>query len=854
MSMKLLRYSFLCLFLSGIFSITSFAQLFEDFEDGEKTFYGGASVTLSTGSWFLDDALLGSLANDKYNGSQGVRMDRRDGKTGNIYMEFDKAGGADEVSFYFANYGATSGNTLQVQYSINSGSSWINVGEPLVATGTLTQATLPVAVDGNIRFKFVQLAGDERMNIDDIRITDFVVAQEGATVSVAVDEEVVNNDGLISFQSTFVGSPSNKIIELKNIGDTTLNISEVAVSGLGFSITDLADSTLDFNESTELTLTFDPVEAGPDQGSLSISTDDIDTPVFALDIQGEGLEAGDIITIAEARDLPLGTRVSITGIVTVAEEFRGPMYFQDESGGIAWYNDEMRGAGDAFLLDVSRGDSIVITGELGEFSDLVQIVGTDVEYEFFESSAVIDPVSITLSEMNSGDYEGQLVSIEVSIDNPGILQGNTNYTINDDTESGQMRISAFSDIAGSDAPEGTTTIVGVIGIFSGTYQLLPRDLDDIDAEQTVIPGENVPRDETFDVVTWNIEWFGSGGGGPDDLALQLENVKTVITTIDADIYALQEIASASQFEQLVSDLDEYGGFRATFSQTQRTAYLFKRSTVDSLNSGLISVGMTTSNWANGRFPLFFHFSTEIGEGTQEIYMYNIHAKAFGDADSYTQRVNASGEIKNYLDTFREDDNVIFIGDYNDEMGTSITGSDPSPYKNFVDDDEYTVVTKTLEDKGFNSQSSGSFLDHITFTSELMEEYFTGTERVENTSYISSYLSTTSDHFPVWTRFFIGEAISNEEETSLPQIVSLDQNYPNPFNPSTVINYTLSANSYVSLEVFDLMGRKVSTLVNGRQAAGAQQVTFDASQLSSGVYIYRLNAAGKQLSKKMLLIK
>ncbi|MEQ9263846.1 MAG: T9SS type A sorting domain-containing protein [Balneolaceae bacterium] len=853
--MKLLRYSILCLFLSGIFSISSQAQFFEDFEDGEKTFYGGASVTLATGAWFLDDALLGSLANDKYNGNQGVRMDRRDGKTGNIYMQFDKANGADEISFFFANYGSSSGNTLQVQYSTNGGSSWTNIGDVLEATGTLSQVTIPVAVDGNIRFKFVQQAGTDRLNIDDIRITDFVVAQDGATISVTADDEAVSNDGAISFPKTLVGNPSNKIIEVKNVGDTTLNISQVSISGFGFSITDLADSTLEFNESTELTLTFDPIAAGAAQGSLSFTSDDLDTPTFSVDLQGEGFEDGDIITIAEARELPLGTRVSITGVVTVAEEFRGPMYFQDASAGIAWFNSDMRGEGDAFLLDVSRGDSIVISGELGEFSDLVQIVGTDVDYEFFESTTEIEPASITLSEMNSGDYEGQLVSIEVSIDNPGILQGNTNYTINDESGSGQMRISAFSDIAGSDAPEGTTVIVGVVGIFSGTYQLLPRDLDDIDAEQTVIPGEDIPMDETFDIVTWNIEWFGSGGGGPDDLALQLENVKTVITTIDADIYALQEISSESQFEQLLSDLDEYGGFRASFSQTQRTAYLFKRATVDSLDSGLITSGMSTENWANGRFPLLFHFSTEIGEGTQEIYMYNIHSKAFGDAASYSQRLNASNEMKAYLDGFRASDNVVLIGDYNDEMETSITGSDDSPYRNFVEDEDYFVVTKALEDKGFNSQSSGSFLDHITFTTELMDEYFTGTERVENTSYVSSYLSTTSDHFPVWTRFFIGEPISNEEDdNNIPQTISLEQNFPNPFNPSTVINYTLSANSFVSLEVYDLMGRKVSTLVNGRQAAGAQQVTFDASQLSSGVYIYRLNAAGKQLSKKMVLVK
>ncbi|HCT51713.1 MAG TPA: glycoside hydrolase, partial [Balneola sp.] len=82
-----------------------------------------------------------------------------------------------------------------------------------------------------------------------------------------------------------------------------------------------------------------------------------------------------------------------------------------------------------------------------------------------------------------------------------------------------------------------------------------------------------------------------------------------------------------------------------------------------------------------------------------------------------------------------------------------------------------------------------------------------------------------------------------------------QNYPNPFNPSTTISYTLDSSTNVSLSVYDITGRKVATLVNGRQTAGAQEVRFDASSLASGVYIYRLETAtGASLTKKMVLIK
>ena len=175
---------------------------------------------------------------------------------------------------------------------------------------------------------------------------------------------------------------------------------------------------------------------------------------------------------------------------------------------------------------------------------------------------------------------------------------------------------------------------------------------------------------------------------------------------------------------------------------------------------------------------------------------------------------------------------------------------------YDDDPEYTIVTKKLEENGFGSQSSGSFIDHITFTSELSDDYFEGTERVENPFYVGSYLSTTSDHFPIWMRFKFGVLTSNDDEIiETPTTVSLNQNYPNPFNPSTTISYTLDSSTNVRLNVYDITGRKVATLVNGRQAAGAQEVRFDASSLASGVYIYRLQTAtGANLTKKMVLIK
>lgn len=97
-------------------------------------------------------------------------------------------------------------------------------------------------------------------------------------------------------------------------------------------------------------------------------------------------------------------------------------------------------------------------------------------------------------------------------------------------------------------------------------------------------------------------------------------------------------------------------------------------------------------------------------------------------------------------------------------------------------------------------------------------------------------------------------VSNETEQAIPLTTELAQNYPNPFNPSTTINYTLKNSGPVNIRVYNVTGRLVQELVNDRKSAGEHVVSFDASNLASGIYIYRLQAEGKVLIRKMTLIK
>ena len=94
----------------------------------------------------------------------------------------------------------------------------------------------------------------------------------------------------------------------------------------------------------------------------------------------------------------------------------------------------------------------------------------------------------------------------------------------------------------------------------------------------------------------------------------------------------------------------------------------------------------------------------------------------------------------------------------------------------------------------------------------------------------------------------------EVEVTAPKEFSLDQNYPNPFNPTTLIQYSIPAEQHVKLNVYNLLGEKVMTLVDGMQKSGQHEVSFNASNLASGVYVYKLEAGTQSSIKKMVLMK
>ncbi|MDZ7765806.1 MAG: T9SS type A sorting domain-containing protein [Melioribacteraceae bacterium] len=106
----------------------------------------------------------------------------------------------------------------------------------------------------------------------------------------------------------------------------------------------------------------------------------------------------------------------------------------------------------------------------------------------------------------------------------------------------------------------------------------------------------------------------------------------------------------------------------------------------------------------------------------------------------------------------------------------------------------------------------------------------------------------------WNFVEFGELTNIGEQENIIKKFNLSQNYPNPFNPATSIEYQVASIEKVSLKVYDILGREIKTLVNEIKSPGTYELTFDASELSSGIYFYRLTSGSFTKTRKMILMK
>lgn len=271
----------------------------------------------------------------------------------------------------------------------------------------------------------------------------------------------------------------------------------------------------------------------------------------------------------------------------------------------------------------------------------------------------------------------------------------------------------------------------------------------------------------FTIACWNIEWFADpvqpDGGwlGPRDNTLQASNVLAVMRARpEVDVWGFEEVVGTAEFQSVVSGLTGFDSVVSTEVQSgtfyygaaeQKLALVYRTSKVSVLSAQLI---LTTSNFDfAGRPPLEVRLRIAGNGVSRELYVIVLHMKAFGDVDSYDRRLAASNSLKQYLDSTRAADSVMVIGDWNDDVDVSTVTPNASPYANFVMDvTRYKFPTKELSDSNRRTTAfNSSAIDHQLFNAPMLSAYVTGSASATVPS-ISNYANTTSDHYPVTTRY------------------------------------------------------------------------------------------------------
>ncbi len=263
----------------------------------------------------------------------------------------------------------------------------------------------------------------------------------------------------------------------------------------------------------------------------------------------------------------------------------------------------------------------------------------------------------------------------------------------------------------------------------------------------------------LDVATWNIEWFGDPSNGPSNETTQLNNAVQLIKGMDVDIMSLCEISDSVYWKKLLNALPEYAGVISTWNQTQKTALIFKKNQFACLYSKHV-LSQYDSDFASGRLPLEVSLQRNLNGKLDTLFVWVIHLKAnigttTQKSESYNKRYNASVYLKNYVNQYFRNRKGLIMGDWNDDFDKSIFNNNTSPFVNWRDDASYLVPSYQLSLKGQRTTASYSdAIDHIAVTPGLKSFWVKDSvQAFYANAYIGSFSSNTSDHFPVFTRFY-----------------------------------------------------------------------------------------------------
>jgi len=262
-----------------------FAGLTEPFEQGNKGGYATGNVSFASGSWELNNALVGTATGDAKNGSRSVRIQ----STGLLTMLFDKISGAGDITLKAANYAGDTGGSFVVEVSSDQGGTWTQVGGTTSLTSTaLTTFSFTANTAGNVRLRVRKTAGN-RINIDDVTIADYAPTN-GPEIDLVQQSVSIPSNGTFDFGFLTVGNTASGTFTIRNLGTADLTLGNPAVQLTGsadFTLTaQPAATVLGSGSSTTFTVTFAPTVTSPQTATLRIASDDADESPYVLNLTG----------------------------------------------------------------------------------------------------------------------------------------------------------------------------------------------------------------------------------------------------------------------------------------------------------------------------------------------------------------------------------------------------------------------------------------------------------------------------------------------------------------------------------------------------------------------------------------
>jgi len=358
-------------------------------------------------------------------------------------------------------------------------------------------------------------------------------------------------------------------------------------------------------------------------------------------------------------------------------------------------------------------------------------------------------------------------------------------------------------------------------------------------------------DSTFEVMTWNLEWFPKSG------ALTVDYVKQIIIALDVDVLAIQEIHNNPEFDQMLDSLEGWEGY-SVFSDNLDLAYIYHSSVVEV--SSIYEIFITL-NRQFPRAPLVM----ELTFMDQEYIIINNHLKCCGDGvidpenewDEETRRRDACNFLDQYITVNFDNQPVILVGDFNDDLA-----DDPpnNIFEVFLSDSTHYRATDMDIALGNSADWSyptwPSHLDHVIITNELFTDFEDDISDIQVIKIEDdmdggfwAYQNNISDHRPTALKLSAPDIVlSVNEQTDFETDFRV---FPNP--SSKIVNFLFDAsNENKTIAIYSVSGRLVyQTTIS----SGQSTVIWDTAGLSKGIY-YASFMVGTTIDavKKLVLIK